>query len=431
MTETNLVIRNADVVVSNKRIASINGLVPSSATRIDGANQWLIPGLIDMHVHTNADINLRGNKPTAGPTIKFNMQDVMTTHIANGVTTIFELTGRVQHFAQRNAIVRGDIIGPRMAIARLLDGGDVGDPHSINSASDARQAVRSAKAEGYNFIKLYSRLSKDAFFAALDEANSHGMKVVGHIPDAFKGQTEEAFVPHFDLVAHAEEYSKQIRELPKTEEEADTFAKISKANNTWVIPNLIAITTIRDQVASIDAIRIMDRLKYVHPLIRDKWLNANNYQANASPEFLAYLNELVEFHKKLVVALHKAEVPMVVGTDAGVSGVMTGFAMHDELALLVEAGLSAEEVLIAATRKGAEWLSIDELVGTVEEGKYADLLLLDANPLDDISNTRRINGVFVDGRWLDKSKLSGMLTELAEWNQRTRDRYQWRNRREY
>ncbi|MFH6605180.1 amidohydrolase family protein [Maribacter algicola] len=429
MTENNEVIENATVVIHNKKIHSINDTIPTEAKTIDGTGKWLIPGLIDMHVHTNADLNFRENKPTQSATFFMDTQDVMTTHVANGVTTIFDLGARVEHFGQRNEIAKGKVIGPRMALARLINGGN--GRGSVHTASDARQAVRSAKEEGYNFIKVYSSLNIETFNATVDEAKKQGLNVVGHIPDVFKGQTEKVFVRHFGLVAHAEEFSKQIRNQEKTEKDAKAFAQMSKDNDTWLIPNLIAIVKIRDQVQSLDSIRSMKSLKYVHPLLRDKWLNSNNYNKHSSTEFINYLDSLITFHKQMVVAFKDAGVPMVVGTDAGVSGVVTGFALHDEMQLLSEAGLTNEEVLVSATRLPAEWLEINELVGTVKEGKFADLVLLDANPLENIENTRKISGVFVNGTWLDKEQIDKMLSDLADWNAKNIDNFKWSKRREY
>jgi len=432
MTVDNTIIENATVVIDNKKIIAINDSIPAGAKIIDGKDKWLIPGLMDMHVHTNADLNFRENAPTQGATFFMDTQDVMTTYIANGVTTIFELGGRVEHFGQRNEIAKGKVIGPRMAIAAMINGEDPNNGGRIvNTASDARQAVRSAKAEGYNFIKAYSQLNIEAFKALLDEAEKQGLKVVGHIPDAYKGKTEEAFIPNFDLVAHAEEYSKQIRNKSKTKKDAQYFAEMTKKSNTWVIPNLIALVSVAKQARSLDSIRSMETLKYVHPLLQDKWLTSNQYHKSASPENIAYFDDIISFHKDLVKAFKKAGVPMVAGTDAGTSGVLTGFSLHDELELLVDAGLTNEEALISATRLPSEWLEINSKVGTVEPGKYADLILLDANPLDDIKNTRKISGVFVNGRWINKEKIDTMLLELEQKNKADKDEYEWKNRREY
>lgn len=119
---------------------------------------------------------------------------------------------------------------------------------------------------------------------------------------------------------------------------------------------------------------------------------------------------------------------MVAGTDAGSSGVVWGFSLHDELELLVDAGLTSQEALVAATRLPASWLGIDKQLGTVEVGKFADLILLDADPLADIRHSRMINGVFVNGRWLDKDEIAGMLSDLSKRNAAASESFDWSRR---
>ncbi len=427
MTTTNTVIENATIVIEGNKILSINKPIPSQAKTIDGKGKWLIPGLIDMHVHNLADINLSSSYPTKGATLFTDNQDFMLLYVANGVTTTFELSARVEHFGQRNEIIKGKVIGPRIALAILVEGGD-GPGNVADTPSDGRQMVRIAKAQGYEFIKLYSRLNIETYKALIDEAYKQGMKVVGHIPNAFKGRIEEAFVPHFDMVAHAEEYAKQTDSF--TEHDAKRFAKLAKANGTWLTPTLITMEMIARQARSLDAVRSLPTLQYVHPLLQSKWLTSNNYSTGTNPERVAYFEKLTKFHVLLVKAFKDAGVPMVAGTDAGTSGVVWGFSLLDELELLVTAGLTPEETLTSATRLPATWLGIDDKIGTVEVGKYADLILLDANPLDDIKNTRKISGVFVNGRWVAKQKIDKMLADLAKRNNANKDKFDWKKRKE-
>ena len=427
MTTTNKVIENATIVIKNKKILSINQTIPPKAKVIDGKGKWLIPGLIDMHVHNLADINLSSSYPTKGATLFTDNQDFMLLYVANGVTTAFELSARVEHFGQRNEIIKGKVIGPRIALAILIEGGD-GSGNVANTPADGRQTVRIAKAQGYEFIKLYSRLNIETYKAIIDEANKQGMKVVGHIPNAFKGRIEEAFVPHFDMVAHAEEYAKQTDSF--TELDARRFAKLAKDNGTWLTPTLITMEKIAAQARSLDAVRNLPSLKYVHPLMQSKWLTSNNYNTGTNPERVAYFEKLTKFHILLVKAFKEAGVPMVAGTDAGTSGVVWGFSLHDEIELLVKAGLITEEVLASAIRLPATWLGIDDKIGTVEVGKYADLLLLDANPLNDIGSIRKISGVFVNGRWVNKQKIDTMLSDLAKRNTANKDKFDWKKRKE-
>lgn len=427
MTESNKVLENVTVTIEEGIISAIDANVPENAVKIDGEGKWLIPGLIDMHVHNLADINFGSNYPTKGASLFFDDQDFMLLYIANGVTTVFELTARSEHFGQRNEIRKGNIIGPRIAMAFLIDGGESGNV--ANTSLEGRQTVRLAKAQGHEFIKVYSQLNVETYKAIIDEAMKQDMKVIGHIPISFRGQTEEAFVPHFGMIAHAEEFSKQTDKF--TVEEAQRFAKLAKANGTWVTPNLSNLVKIAEQARSLESVSNAPSFKYVHPLMQSKWIVSNQYNQGTNPNRIAYYDKLVNFHTELVKAFVDAGVPIVAGTDAGTSGIIWGFSLHDELELLVEAGLSTQQALNSATRLPATWLEIDDRVGTVEVGKNADLILLDANPLEDISNIRKISGVFADGKWVSNEDIDKMLSELAAKNEQNKTNFDWQKRREY
>lgn len=423
MVSPNTILKNATLLITDNRITSINGTIPKEAQVINGKGKWLIPGLTDMHVHVPTDSNFGAKRPTQAANLFFDTQDIITPYIANGVTTIFELSAKAEHFAQRNEIAKGNVIGPRMALAALINGGDEAG-RVANTPSDGRQAVRSAKAEGYEFIKLYSLLNIETFQAIVDEANKQGLKTVGHIPDAFQGKLEQAFVPHFGMVAHAEEFSKQTEDF--SAQDAKRFAQLSKQNGTWLTPTLTTMVWIASQARSLDELKANPALQYVHPLLQSKWITSNRYNKNTTQDRVAYFDQMIKFHIQLVQAFKEAGVPMVAGTDAGVSGVIGGFSLHDELELLVQAGLTPEEALASATRLPAVWLGTDKETGTVEIGKLADLVLLDENPLDTVKNTRKISGVFVNGQWLDKAKLDAMLADLAKRNTASKDKFDWK-----
>lgn len=422
MTKENKVIENATVLIKENKIHSINKSIPKNATIIDGTNKWLIPGLIDMHVHTLADGSPFVIYPTKGPLVSYNTQYNMIPYIANGVTTVFDLGARTEHFGQRNEIIRGDVIGPRMALAKVI-GGKKSNPIAKNPF-DGRNAVRFAKEEGYEFIKVYTWLNEETFNAVIDEAEKQNMKVVGHIPVAFEDkEAKEFFVPHFGLIAHAEELSKQTDDY--SYKKAQEFARLAKDNGTWLIPNLTNMLSISQQAKSLQHIENLQGFKYVHPLMQSKWLTSNSYYG-ASEKLIEYYNKLYDFHILIVKAFKEAGVPMVAGTDAGISGIVWGYSLHDELKLLVEAGQTNEEALASATRLGAEWLEIGDKLGTIEIGKFADLILLEENPLENISNTRKILGVFVNGKWIDRSKIDIMLSDVEKWNNANKEKYDWK-----
>ena len=424
MTENGVVVRDATVVIENERITSLTGPGPRGARRINGRGKWLIPGLMDMHVHLPSDEQLPRDPRYAyeGLTEFFSTRDMLTPFGANGVTQILDMSAFGSSFGQRIAIERGEVLGPNLALAAAIHGGR-SEGRVADTPSDGRQAVRDAKAEGYDFIKTYSGLNTETFFAIVDEANKRGMKTLGHIPDAFQGNIESAFVPGFGMVAHAEEFAKHSDYF--TDADALRFAQMSKRNGTWLSPTLIVWRWIVSQTRSLDELRVSPNLQYVHPLIRGRWLEDNGYNRQSSPRRIAYFERMEEFHRRLVAAFKAEGVPMVVGTDTLTSGVVPGFSVHDELELLVGAGLTNEEALASATRLPATWLGVSHDRGTIEIGKRADLVLLEADPLVAISNTRRIAGVSLSGRWTSRATLDAMMTDLAERNAALEREFDW------
>jgi len=423
MTSPNNVINNATILITGNLIETINGGIPKNAKVIDGKGMWLIPGLVDMHVHLPTDAYFSKKLPAMAPDFTFNLQDIMTPIIANGVTTVLDLEAKMETFGQKKQIDNGTVIGPRIALAALINGG-AGQGRVANTAEEGRFAVAMAKAEGYDFIKLYSNLNIETFNAIIDEANKRGIKTIGHIPNSFRDKLEKAFVPNFGMVAHAEEFSKHSEKFDI--QDAKRFAKLAKDNGTWLTPTLTAMVWIAKQTQSIDDIKKSTSLQYVHPLLQSKWLNANNYVKNATPERAVHFDSMVEFHFQLVKAFKEAGVPIVAGTDAGVSGVVAGFSLHDEMRLLVEAGLTPEEALRSATFLPAQWLGIEKYIGTIEPGKFADLVLLEGNPMIDIKNTQKIAGVFINGKWLNKTNIGAMLSDLSKRNTAAKDKFDWK-----
>ncbi|HEV2667746.1 MAG TPA: amidohydrolase family protein, partial [Blastocatellia bacterium] len=315
--------------------------------------------------------------------------------------------------ALRDELEAGEAVCPHLALARMSDGSPPIWPDSIVAATpeEGRAAVRRIQDEDFDFVKVYTRLNLETFTAIVAEARQRNMKVVGHLPLRNQAMTEQLLQPGFGMVAHAEEYSYQGPD--RTDETIKRFAALAKVNGTGLIATLTANEQILAQARDLQALRQRPELAYLHPLIRREWLENNRYARFANPEGVAALANIVDFNNRLVRTFSEAGITIVAGTDSGIPGVMPGFALHDELQSLVEAGLTNWQALAAATVTPTRWIGTESDRGTIEAGKAADLVLLDADPLAEISNTRRIAAVIVGGQFLSKTVLDGRMAALA------------------
>lgn len=426
------------IVVEGNRIASIGKSgkvrIPKDAQIVDASGKFLIPGLWDMHVHTLREDRLGTFFPL---------------FVTNGVTGVRDMSSTLANFDRlkqwRNEIADGTRLGPRIvAGGPLIDGPKPAwaDFISVGTAAEGRAAVRTLKQHGVDFIKVYSGLPRDVYLAIADEAKRQGLTFVGHVPNAVSvaeaSDAGQRSVEHlFGVVlgcsrdeaalraeaveemskpngpaSLAERWVVEIKSLDTYDENKakGLFERFAR-NHTWQVPTLVilrAFSFYDDPALTGDA-----RLKYVSPQIRGEWeKRREGYLSSATKKDIANRKRL--FLKQLGVlgAMRRAGVEVMAGTDTPNPYALPGFGLHDELALLVRAGLTPLEALQAATINPAKFLGREKDLGTIERGKLADLVLLDANPLEDISNTKKINAVVLNGRFLDRKTLDGMLADV-------------------
>ena len=420
------------LVITGDRITELgktpNVRVPKDAQVIDATGKFLIPGLWDMHVH-------------------WYLKEYLPLFIANGVTGARLMWGMPMHQQWRKEIENGTLLGPRLVIASpIVDGPNPVWPASVSVSNDreARQAVTKARQDGADFIKVYSRLTREAFFAIADETKKQGISFAGHVPQsvtaAEASDAGQKSIEHLTGVLTAcssreEELRKQtgaagskppqgqlpnpatqrqsnrlILETFSPEKAAALFARFNR-NQTWQCPTL----TVLRSAASLDDpnFRNDPRLKYMPPATRTQWDPAKDFRfKNRTAEDFELARLVFKKQLELVGAMRRAGVEFLAGTDALNPYCFPGFSLHDELALLVNAGLTPMEALQAATLNPARFLGKERELGTVEKGKIADLVLLDANPLEDIRNTQEINAVILRGKLIAKSELQRMLATI-------------------
>lgn len=360
--------------------------VPQGGRVIDAGGKFLIPGLWDMHVHWYG-------------------RDTLTLFTANGVTGIREMFGNSDLLRWRDEIAKGSLQGPRMVVASpIIDGPQPVWPTSISVGNEAegRKAVTRVKQWGADFVKVYSLLPREAYFGIADEARKQGLSFVGHVP--FTVSAAEASDAGQKSIEHLIGAIKTL-ETFSAKKETELFARFIK-NGTWQCPTL---TVLRSTAYQDDPnFRNDERLKFIPRQVLGRW---GQQMANRSGE--NYANAKRRFQKGVEVVgdMHRAGVLILAGTDTGNPFCFPGFSLHDELALLVKAGLTPTESLRAATLNPAKFFGMDQTLGTIEQGKLADLVLLEANPLEDIRNTQRIDAVIMNGRFYDRKALDKMLAQ--------------------
>lgn len=371
-----------------KSIDSIKGVtIPHGSTVIDASGMFLVPGLWDMHVHAHYEFFL-------------------PLFIANGVTGVREMWGIDIHHKWRQRIGEKGFISPRLYIASgVIDGDPPRLPGFtvVKNAEQARKEVNRFYTLGSDFIKVYDSLSRDAYYAIADECKKLGITFVGHVPHSIT--ISEAIRAGQKSIEHLFQFRPYVLNTNKNPEE---LYQLFRDNGTWSCPTIVVSRnySYRKDRKELDK----DRLVYFPKYLLDWWSYENDpISKNLSKQQWEEDQKYYENLKKYVTGMNKAGVRILAGTDTNNPYCFPGFSLHDELALLVEAGLTPMQALQASTRSAAEFMGKLDTMGTVEEGKIADLVLLRANPLEDIHNTTKIEAVIFAGHLYDRKDLDEML----------------------
>jgi imidazolonepropionase-like amidohydrolase len=425
---TNGVLQPAvDVLISGDRISSVGPqetiALPKGVQVVQATGKFLIPGLWDMHVHAHRE----GRHELFYPLF-----------VANGVTGIREMGSHLASLLALRAAWNSEVLGPQVIWSTpMFDGVPPSWSHglSIETPESARSLVRCMKTLGFDFLKIYDRIPRDAYFALADEAKKIGIPFAGHVPitvtPAEVSRAGQKSIEHLQLVLEScipggiEHAMVAVggdnigvsspvwlaNSLPNYDQvAAQKLFKEFAANGTWHVPTLAwnwGAYFVDDEEVVRDP-----RLIYVMPEIRKRW---EGYRHSVKPEDLAAGKLLAKRWVQLAGELHRAGVGLLAGTDVSDDPYLcAGFSLHDELGLLVDAGLTPLEALQAATLNVAKFFSKTESLGTVASGKVADLVLLDANPLEDIRNTRRIHAVVLRGQLLNRAKLDQILEQVKK-----------------
>jgi imidazolonepropionase-like amidohydrolase len=441
------------VLIAGNRIVAVGRTdevrIAPEADVVDGAGGYLIPGLWDMHVGSLQEVGSVSNAEWHFPLfLAFGVTGVRSMNDATADPTL-ALTNSV-----KRRLAEGELLGPRLvANGPSIDGNPPlpSNPVVVRTAAEARAVVDSLVDAGADFIKVYENLPREAYFAIMDQARRRGIPVDGHLP--FRITAEEAAeagqrtVEHPEALAAGcsteadaarERFARILSEydrLPEDEKFLAQFRYYRTLYDTWdpatCSPMFEAyrrrgVAVAADLVAYhhvVYAERVLSdtaSMRFVPPAIRRRW--ADWLDSEAARTFQSILRPIVPLQAEQVRLFHEAGGTLLAATDVSVPMQVPGISLHEELELLVEAGLTPLEVLQTATLNPARVLGLVDSLGTIEAGKLADLVLLDANPLADIRNTRRIRAVVADGRLYRRADLDRVLAEVEALNQRAENR---------
>ena len=435
---------DSTVIVNKNKIAAVGPSsttpIPAGATLIDAAGKFLIPGLVDMHLHLTG-----AGEPTG------SREFILPLLVANGITTVRDMGGQIGFLKQlRKEIDSRKRLGPQIFFTGpYLDG----DPPSfqpsivVRNDSDAAGAVKQLKAGGVDFIKVQSRLQPEGFFAIARASRENGMRFVGHVPDSISSAAAsdagQASIEHLTgvlLSCSSREDELRQRQLAPwplngtliqsqermrawqedlltsySEQKAAALFKQFSENRTVQVPTLPLLIHLAFLTPESD--RTNDsRMKYIPGNLRTTWDQGRLASlANQTEADIILRKQFALKTLALVNNMHHAGVSLMAGTDSAAPNVFPGFSLHEDVWYMVQAGLSPMQALQAATSTPARFLGLANQQGAIAPGQRADLVLLDANPLDDIHNTQNIHAVVLDGKVLDRIALDDLLKNVEHF----------------
>ncbi len=408
---TETIVRGQTVVVADGIIVEIGDVdvvpVPKDAEVVDGTDRYLMPGLTEMHAHV----------PDAAAD---DLERIFTLFVANGVTTIRSMLGHRSHLRLREKILDAQVFGPR-----LITSGPSLNGNSVAGAADGERKVRAQHAAGYDFVKLHPGLSTDEFLAIAEAANELGIPFAGHVPVAVGVQgalrAGMATIDHLDgylaslLPANHDTsggyggfFDVLLADEAITDKIAGIAAETARAG-TW---NVATQSLFEHRVSQIspDELRNRPEMQYMPRATVRRWAVIKERQLNERGFNADVAARAIEIRRMTIYALHEAGAGLLLGSDAPQVFNVPGFSLHHELEFLVLAGLTPFEALRSGTTAVATFLGIN--TGEVSVGREADLVLLDANPLSDITNSQRIHGVMLRGAWYSPKDLEQRLLPL-------------------
>jgi imidazolonepropionase-like amidohydrolase len=418
------VLERQTVVVENGRIAQLGPAaqvkIPGGAVRVEAAGKYLMPGLAEMHGHLP--------NPDSPPEL---VEHILFLYLANGVTTVRGMLGNPKALEHREAVAAGRLLGPRLYVA-----GPAFSGASAKTVDAARQMVREQKAAGYDLLKITEGVTPEVYDAIVATAREVGIDFAGHVPNDVGVrraiEARQRSIDHLDnYLEGLEADNSPLRnadartralELPfhVDERKIRDLARLTRQHGVWNVPTMALWEVFHNAETGEQLRERISEVRYMPQSTVKEWVERKNLLLQ--PDRGVFMGfgvggkagaRVIELRRKMLRGLREAGAKVALGTDSPQVFSVPGFSIHREMQVMVACGFTPFEVLRSGTRDVAEYFGTLAETGTVERGKRADLILLDANPLKDVAHVARRAGVVVNGRWFSESEIQERLEKLA------------------
>jgi imidazolonepropionase-like amidohydrolase len=394
------VVPEQTVVVTGDRITAVGPAkttrVPEGATRIDGQGKFLMPGLAEMHGHI---------PPPTAP--REQVENVLFLYVAAGVTTVRGMQGAPGQLDLREASKRGDIVAPNLYLAGPQFSGA-----AVKSVEDAAARVRQQKSEGWDLLKVQEGLAPDVYDSMARTAKDVGIRFGGHVPDSI--DVVHAIDMGQETFDHIDGYIEHLDGRARVVDDKALQALVQRTRQAgaWIVPTMLVWETLQGPV-TLESRTSYPELQYLPSAQIAQWTKALDTRLK-NPQFNAEQAKLhIDNRVRILKALHGGGVRLLLGSDAPQQFNVPGYSIHREMKSMADAGISTYEIVKSGTANVGEYFKAQDRFGTIATGQRADLILVDANPLQNIDNMAKRSGVMVRGRWLPASEIDARLAKIA------------------
>lgn len=407
--DSDRILKNQTVLVRGDRIIQIGERtkvkVPANALRIDGAGKYLMPGLAEMHGHIPP--------PEAPPEY---IESVLFLYVANGITTVRGMLGAPNQLELRDKANRGEILSPTLYLA-----GPSFNGNSINSPAQATEQVLEQKRAGWDLLKVHPGLTRDEYDAMAATARKANIRFAGHVP-AEVGLLH-ALEMRQETIDHVDGYVEYLKAEGGPVDEARLAEVVcgTKQAGAWIVPTMAVWETLIG-AAGLEKLLGYPELRYMPTQQVESW-EKDHRDRLGDPRFDRKRAEQIAVNRKRILkALYDGGVRLLLGSDAPQQFSVPGFSLHREMELMRECGLPPYEIIRSGTKNVGDYFKDKDEFGIIAAGKRADLILINGDPLKDVSNIAKRAGVMVRGRWLPEAEIQERLAKIAAFYRKDTNR---------